>query len=175
MNDDRANCDQRSRGVDEDDNRKHPMQAARQCLWNPHDDSSQQQNNRRPEQDPVELLLPGVEAVLRRHHLVAVLDVILDVPGPLAIAFGVRHIAAPERVHPEDGDYEDEANPRMPEANGWSAAEHGCEPIKMRSKERETGEHVIAIGKRVDPVAEALFERVAHDLAWRNNSAFAGN
>src|SRR5215469_3403983 len=161
VDDDRANCDQRSNDVDEDDDWQPPMQAPRQYFWNPHDDPSQHQYDRGPEKYPVELLLPGIEAALRRHHLITILDVVLDLLGPLAIAFRVHHIATPEGVHPEDADEKDQADPRMPEADRGPAAEYYRQPIKMGSKEREPREHGIAIGQRIDPVADALFEGVA--------------
>src|SRR5215813_5113366 len=89
VNDDRANGDQRSRRMDDSCKAEYPTNAKWHAFREPHDNPSQQQNNRAPEEDPIELLLSGIEAALRRHHLITIPDIVLDVLGPFAIAFGV--------------------------------------------------------------------------------------
>src|SRR5438270_1483087 len=129
VHDKRRNGNQRRGRVNKDCDGKQPVDLAGNSLRVPDDDSSHQPDKVAVEHDPPELLLSGIEALLRRHDFIVVLDVGLHVLVPLLILWNRLHVAFPLAVHPPDGKRVDQSDPWMQPTHGSRTAHDVRQPI----------------------------------------------
>src|ERR1700676_3039300 len=135
VNDEQANRKQRATRMDEHGSIAEVAKAPRNPMWEPEDQTGEQQQDSTPEKSPEEQLLPGVEAIGRRNQFVFIANVMWDGAPEFLIGLRLVHLPAPHSIHQECGEYEDQSEPRMQLTRNRGAAKHGRQPEKPRRPE----------------------------------------